>query len=244
MRTFILTLDCDWAPDFVLEDVLARIRGRGAHATLFVTHPSPAVDRAKQLSGLELGWHPNFLPGSTQGRDAGEITAYLRYIAPEARSMRTHDLFQSTSLLRRFLPLAATLRYDASLFLPGQPAVQPFDFHLGGGLKLRRFPFVWEDDVHLLSGGRGDYRLEDLPGEGLCIVNFHPIHVYLNTADFEVYERMRSLGPMPALQKSDVDPFRQTGDGIGGIFDRALEALDFRLNLREYAEGPGAAPPG
>ncbi len=235
-RTFILTLDCDWAPDFVLDHVREMLDGKHAHATLFVTHPSSALAAWKASSRFELGWHPNFLPGSTQGRDPAAVAAYLETIAPGARSMRTHDLFQSTSLLRDFLSKAPRIRYDTSLYLPGQASLAGFDLLFGADTKLRRYPFVWEDDLHLLAGGTGDFRLADLPAQGLCIVNFHPIHIYLNTADFSDYAKVRALGPMQALTAAQMEPFRNPAAGIGTVFANALETVDFSKHLAEFAE--------
>ena len=79
-RACILTLDCDWAPDFMLDHVREKLAAAGAHATLFVTHPSQALDAWKASPDLELGWHPNFLPGSTQGGDPEAVAAYLESI--------------------------------------------------------------------------------------------------------------------------------------------------------------------
>ena len=237
-RTFILTMDCDWAPDFVLDHVREMLERKSAHATLFVTHPAAALHAWKASSRFELGWHPNFLPGSTQGRDTAAVAAYLDAVAPGARSMRTHGLLQSTSLFQDFLSRAPRIRYDTSLYLPGQDEVRGFDLKLGAGTQLRRYPFVWEDDLHLLAGGAGDFRLADLAARGLCIVNFHPIHIYLNTADFSDYAKVRALGPMQALTAAQMEPYRNQGNraaGIGTIFADALETLDFSRHLAEFA---------
>ena len=234
-RNFILTLDCDWAPDFMLDAVRENIAAKNAHATLFVTHPCPALQAWVATPGIEMGWHPNFLSASTQGRDPKSVAAYLEGIAPGAISMRTHDLFQSTSLLREFLEQATHIRHDTSLYLPGQKSLTAFDLHLGSGRTLRRYPFLWEDDLHLLAGGSGSFRLGEIDGQGLCIVNFHPIHIYLNTSDFATYNKVRALGPMQSLTAAQVEPFRNPDSGISTIFQNALENLEFSMNLAEFA---------
>ena len=43
--------------------------------------------------------HPNFLPGSTQGDTARAVLDHCLAIVPEASTMRTHGLFQSSALL-------------------------------------------------------------------------------------------------------------------------------------------------
>src|SRR5690606_37916543 len=221
----------------------------GAHATLFVTHPSPALDSWRTATGLELGWHPNFRPGSTQGKSPAEVAAYLEAIAPGARSMRTHDLHQSTSLFREFLGHARSLRYDSSQYVPGQDHLRSFDLGLGGSRSIKRFPFLWEDDLHLAAGGTAAFRFSRLTAGGLRILNFHPIHIYLNTADFADYERVRALGPMHALTAAQIGPHRNSGRGIATLFADALANLDFSLNLEEFAaheaaEGRSGGLPG
>src|SRR4028119_935918 len=90
-----ITLDVDWAPDFVIDSVAETLRRARVKCTWFVTHPSPAVDRLRRHPELfELGVHPNFLPGSTQGATAADVLNYCRRLVPDARSMRTHSLVQ------------------------------------------------------------------------------------------------------------------------------------------------------
>jgi hypothetical protein len=232
----ILTLDCDWAPDFALEHVRGLIASRNAHATLFATHPSRALEAWKRTPGLEIGWHPNLLPGSSHGKNPAEAAAYLESFAPGARGMRTHGLLQSTGLLAALAAAAPSLRYDASLYVPGQTSLRGFDFPLPGGRSLRRYPFAWEDDLHLAAAGPLAPPLIGLPSEGLCIFNFHPIHVYLNTADMRDYERVKAQGPLADLAPAQVDPHRRSGAGIGSLFAWALDQCDFSLNLGEWAD--------
>src|ERR1017187_7044133 len=95
-----LTLDIDWAPDFVIDFAADLLIRRRVKATWFVTHSSPAVDRLRDHPELfELGIHPNFLPGSSQGKTVAEVLSFCRACVPEARSMRTHALVQSSGLL-------------------------------------------------------------------------------------------------------------------------------------------------
>lgn len=238
---FFLTLDCDWAPDFVLDHARARIAARNAHATLFATHAGPALEAWGRSPGLEIGWHPNLLPGSTHGADPAAVAAHLETIAPGARGMRLHGLLQSTGLLAALAAAAPSLRYDASLYVPGQDSLRGFGMALPGGGKLRRYPFAWEDDLHLLGSGSLAPPLAGLPGRGLAILNFHPIHVYLNTADLRAYERAKALGPLASLTPDRLEPFRQSGEGIGTLFAWALEHLEFPLNLGEWMDLEAAA---
>ncbi len=235
-QTFILTLDCDWAPDFILDEVREMLLKKNAHATLFITHSSEALSAWKQEKIFELGWHPNFMTGSTQGENPFQVAKYLNAIAPNATSMRTHNLMQSTPLLKDFLQNTPSILNDTSLYLPNQIHINSFKLHLGNKISIKRFPFCWEDDLHLLSNGGFNFSWLPFRTKGICILNFHPIHIYLNTNDFSVYHRIRALGPMSSLTEKQLSPFRNSQSGIGTLFSKALDSLDFSNNLGEFAE--------
>src|SRR4051794_10356042 len=97
----VVTLDVDWAPDFMIDAAAAALVQHGVRATWFVTHASPAIDRLGERPDLfELGIHPNFREGTTHGDDP---IAHLLEIVPGARCARTHSLLQSTPLLERLM---------------------------------------------------------------------------------------------------------------------------------------------
>lgn len=69
-----LTIDIDWVPDWIIEEVASILIDHNVKATWFVTHASPAVDKLQQMPELfELGMHPNCLPGSTHGDTEDEV---------------------------------------------------------------------------------------------------------------------------------------------------------------------------
>ena len=95
MSPILVTLDIDWAPDWMVEDVVERLVRAGVRATLFATHDSPLLRSLEGNSEIEIGLHPNFLPGSSHGSTPEEIFATLRSWYPRATACRTHSLVQS-----------------------------------------------------------------------------------------------------------------------------------------------------
>ena len=93
-KRYALTFDIDWAPDYMILHCLELIESAGYKATFFATHSTPLnkeiVDR-----GHNLGIHPNFLPGSSQGSNVEEVISECLNYAPNAWCMRTHSLVQS-----------------------------------------------------------------------------------------------------------------------------------------------------
>jgi len=115
----IITIDVDWAPDFVMEPVIEVFIENQVKSTWFITHSTPVLNSLlrKHRELFELGIHPNFMKNSTQGATEKEVLAYCKAVVPEALSVRTHGLIQSSNLLTTFVR-EYSLKIDSSVFLP------------------------------------------------------------------------------------------------------------------------------
>lgn len=224
--TLIVTLDVDWAPDFVINFVADMLVAARVKATWFVTHHSPAVDRLRSFPALfDLGIHPNFFARSSHGSSMEDVVRHCLEIVPEAVSMRTHGLFQSSELLH-YVSARTRIETDVSLFLPGMAGLRSLCYRAGGSL-FQRIPYYWEDDVEM-EQQPARWTLESLvPAQpGLKVLDFHPIHIYLNSADMAPYERVKRAG----LQLSDVKPAVldreiHRGPGTRTLFEEVLSYL-------------------
>ena len=225
MDEFIITLDVDWAPDFVVDEVADRLADRGVRATWFLTHEGPAVERLKSRHALfELGIHPNFLEGSSQGSDPTEVLGFFRDLVPNAVSVRSHAMVQSSRLMELYASQTA-LRVDSTLFLPGWPDIHPFE-HRVGGRSMVRIPFCWADDYELSSpnGAPGWAGYERMPG--LKVFLFHPIHVYLNSTSPETYASLKCSFPsLREVTQKELDRFRAGGYGVGTVFEELVDSI-------------------
>ena len=200
-----LTLDLDWAPDHVLEDTRLLLLQAGLPATIFATHQSPAVAALLALPACETGVHPNFLGGVDE---EATLTSLLGAF-PDATGVRNHALFYHSRLLPLFH--GKGVRYFSNDLLFLHAGLGPFYDWSG----LVRLPIYWEDDVHCLYfDGRFDRDALQLQRPGLKILNFHPVHLFLNTrrlADYMVAKPMLA-DPVAALAQ------RQPGPGIRTLF--------------------------
>ncbi len=235
-----LTLDTDWAPDFTIDFAADILRRHGVRATWFVTHRSPAVERLRREPELfELGIHPNFLPGSTHGDTPQAILKHCLELVPEAVSVRSHSVVQSSPLINTILG-CSQFRLDSSLFLPKTPGLRPFPYSWQGR-RLLRLPFFWEDDYELHQD-EPEWELEALLalGPGLKIFNFHPIHVFLNSRDGVAYAELKRRAPI--LQEASVDEaaaFTRAGFGAQGTFLELVQRLEKNgcsLHLSDFAK--------
>jgi hypothetical protein len=222
MDDLVLTMDVEWAPDFAIDFVADHLMARRVRATWFVTHGSPAIERLRRYPDLfELGIHPNFLPGSSHGETPGKVLDHCIALVPEATSVRTHALVQSTPLLAEIMAHTA-ITTDVSLFLPHTLYQRPFEYRWKGRTLLR-VPYFWEDDFEM-ERDTPIWHLAPLVtnGEGLKVFNFHPIHVYLNSSDMGPYESLKRR--ISNLSEATVAALVQPGEGTRTLF---LELVDY-----------------
>jgi hypothetical protein len=226
MDDVVVTIDTDWAPDCTIDFVADQLLAHQVCATWFVTHMSPALARLQQYPDLfELGIHPNFLPHSTHGDTPEAVLHTCMALVPEASSMRTHDLVQSTSLLQQIVA-QSRITTDVSLFLPHTPALRPVEY-LWSGKTFLRIPYFWADD-YAMAQHAPCWQLAPLLtiGAGLKVFGFHPIHIYLNAADSQPYQALKQRTPKLADAASEVvQEHVQTGEGPGTLFTELLTYL-------------------
>ncbi len=226
-KNIAITLDTDWAPDFVIDQVTSALIANSVKATWFITHNSPAIERLGHYPELfEVGIHPNFSAGSTHGREPEAIMDHCLELAPEAVSMRSHGLVQSTSLLKLIMT-TYPITVDVSLFLPYQFDSSPF-VYTSWGKSLLRIPYVWEDD-HEMEQRFPDWSTERLlkSAARLRVVNFHPIHIYLNSSDMNGYLTVKKLGiPLGDCLPHHLSPhINHHRPGTGYLFERLLTGI-------------------
>lgn len=226
--TIAITFDIDWAPDWMIDWIAAILIEKGVNATWFVTHPSPAIERLKRRSDLfELGIHPNFLPGSTQGNTPEEVLDYCLSIVPDAISVRTHALMQSSHLLS--LMIQKGLLIDVSILLPDAPFIQPVLTYAIDGV-LCRIPFFWEDD-HEFQKKNPSWTSSNSVAktDGLKIYNFHPVHIYLNSSDGKAYDEFKHYlkrRRFATAMKTEMENFINKGCGTQTLFQKIVNQLD------------------
>lgn len=229
MDDVVLTLDTDWAPDCAIDWVARCLVQQGVRATWFVTHRSPAVERLRDHPDLfELGIHPNFLPGSSHGSTPDAVLEHCMQLVPDASSLRSHALVQSTPILARIMALTP-ITTDVSLFLPYTPFLRPLEYGVGDR-QLLRVPYFWEDDVEMQQK-KPCWRLGPLLdiGAGLKVFDFHPIHVYMNGADMGQYRELASrAGRLQDTCKSGFSGLVRPRVGTQSLFVELVEYLSAR----------------
>ena len=231
--SFVLTFDAEWAPDFVVLDVARQLVDRRVKATWFVTDENPSLSFLRAHADLfELGIHPNFRPGSSHGATVDAVLAHCMAMVPEARSMRTHGLVQSTQILARVLA-TTPIRVDSSLLLPYAKslAVTPFTW---ARQTLLRVPYFWEDDSELQKDDP-IFGLDfiDEADPGLKVFDFHPLAIAVN------YCRD---GQLDYLAQNGIPWQNATREHVATLTDRSRpgSATMFQTLLDRFERGVGS----
>lgn len=220
---FCLTADVDWASDYAIRDFLTLVSGYGIKATVFATHPSPALTEFHRKGAIDLGIHPNFLPGSSHGHDVPSVIAQMCEDFPQARTFRSHCFFDHTHITREMFRRG--YRYDSNLCLYLQPDLVPLHHQSG----LVRFPVFWEDDVHWLRTD-GEWGLDkywaDFVSPGLKILNFHPFFVTANIPNQDYYTKIKPH--ITTLGEETIDKIRCQEKGVRSFLIQLLDRLTSR----------------
>ena len=213
---FVLTGDVDWASEHCIESYVDHAARHGIVPTLFVTHRSPAIERAAAAGRVHLGIHPNFLPGSSHGSAIDEVLDHVFDLVPRPVAARSHCFADSSQIAAALAERA--IRVDSNLCCHLQQGL-PVLHHWNG---VKRLPVFFEDDVHWTQGGGwsfADYR--DVFGSpGLKILNFHPFIWALNTPDADFYAAHRSH--IPTLTAQEADRLRHPGPGSATFLDEII----------------------
>jgi hypothetical protein len=211
---FAVTFDTDWAPQFVVDHALGLLAESGLPGTVFCTSPYAVP------GGVEVALHPNLMADSTQGNGEDDILSGLKSAMPEAVGVRTHRLFWYGGLP----PLLTRhgLEYDSSLLMPLLPGLRPYRFK-----GLVRFPIWWSEGVHFDRGLPLDgFTVPGLDEDGLKVLLFHPINVYLNAREAGYAARVVvEIGGMDAVAPETLAPYRLAGPGMETVFTAALDRL-------------------
>jgi len=200
-----VTIDMDWAPDYILEDTYSLLFRHNIKSTWMVTHKSPFLDVLIKSEIIELGIHPNFndffdTRNSTTSDNAYDRIVSALTIVPNAKSVRSHSMTQNSRILDIFSNLGIT--HDCNHYIPFNSGIILKPWRIWNGLI--KVPFGWEDDLDFPNTSR-KFAQNVVSFQGLRVLNFHPIHLFLNSSSNNAYEKTRSKHGSPEIMKNYIN---------------------------------------
>lgn len=207
-----ITLDVDWARDEIISPVVEALEALGVKATFFATHDS-ALLKGLNASRFEVGLHPNF---NNSGGDFEGPVRRLKALYPRARGARSHSLYVSSLILQKYAE--SGIEYESNAHLPLHEGLHPVVRFKG----LVSVPMYWADDTNFRLEGSFDLADLRLESPGLKVLDFHPIHIFMNTSGEAHYEEYKSHYQDPQRL---VDFVNRKGPGVGTLFQSLLDYL-------------------
>jgi len=212
---FCLTSDVDWASDYCIQEFLQFAASIGISPTVFATHSTPVLS-----NGVEVGVHPNFLPGSSHGNDTISVIDNVLAMYPESKAYRSHHFIDSTGIAREMVRRG--IIYDSNICLHFQDGIVPLRMSSGSV----RFPVFWEDDAHWSiekNSWDPERFINRFTSHGLKILNIHPFFFAANIPNQEYYEKVKRH--IKTLSADNIHDVRYDGPGVRTFAEAILKEL-------------------
>lgn len=200
-----LTATTEWSPSPVIEDTLDLFKEVNIPATFFSTHD----DGLDLGSNFERALHPNF----KKNKDDEVILDEISSVYDNAIGVRSHSLHIYTGL-REFYK-EQDIRYESNYLMYGEENIDPFWMYDG----VVQFPIKFMDDMWLRRGSKQTDIQNILDGDGLKILAFHPVHIFINSPTIDYYESNKE-------HYNDAEQLRNNrygGEGVRDVFKKILK---------------------
>ena len=188
-----LTLDVDWAPDQIVDDVLSAIDAHGIPATVFCTdYTKDASGKSSNLTPRlhprhELGLHPDF----QRTADYSSVWDGMLSLYPKARSWRAHNGMTGWPIITD--AVSRGLRYEIYTAIFADYVAPTRVYSALKDYVVLTTAFL---DANWLHDPAFSWSAADLPlrrhfaDEGkLVVLGFHPNILYYDMRSAEEYER-------------------------------------------------------
>ena len=234
-KNIILTFDVDWAPDWMIIPILKKLKEKKITSHFFLTHNSKLFSKKNKY--IQIGLHPNFFKNSTQGSSEKNIIDNLLKTFGKVDTLRTHGNYQSTNL-HVLLTEKYKFKIDNSIL---SPRSQVFNYDLiWKKKKIEILSYNWEDGYEtnqiqkIFSLKNKFFNNNKIK---LYILNFHPVHIFLNTRYSDIYKKMKKKFPnINKTHYSDLEKYinRKT-IGTKNFFESLIKSKDIKFfKLRDY----------
>jgi ubiquinone/menaquinone biosynthesis C-methylase UbiE len=218
---YVFTSDIDWADEAAIKRCLEA--HRGVPLTPFITHKSPAIEAAYSSQPQHVGVHPNFRLESTHGDHPSTVIEHVKRLW-DTRFYRCHGFYEDTNISVAMKENGYMFNSNLALHL------QDYSIPLRHQSGATIYPVTLEDDYLLRETGiNWGIVKRHLESPGLKVLNFHPIHVALNTPSLKYYESVK-----PLLTVGNWREHIYRGEGIAGILKKSVEYVKDSPGLGAY----------
>ena len=229
---FSVTMDVDWASDYVIKKAVTFFQGCQIPLTLFFTHMSPYIHHLIQTERVSYGIHPNFIQPSSQGEDKESVIDYCMTHFPQAEAFRAHRWYADNDIYTELYNRG--IRYESNLCTM-LDVIPPF-VHRSGMVS---FPAFFEDGAYLYHGLDLNFSSVKSYFEqpGVKVINIHPMHLLVNTPDFQYMRDIKESVSRDVWNSMSDEIIEQVRNkATRGITDFITELADYLVqkNVPRY----------
>ncbi|MDA7637358.1 hypothetical protein N8691_01660 [Candidatus Pelagibacter sp.] len=228
MKKIQITFDLDWCPDFMIEYLLNILKNHNVRCIFFFTHKSKYLKLIKKKHFV--GIHPNFHQTHSI-KEQIVVLKKLVKIIPDFKFVRSHGLNMSTNLVYEMFKNFPNLKCDFSMLTYKSNFISLLSYKYFK-VKINRMNYNWEDSI-AIHDKNFNWSSPQYFGEK-NIYNFHPIHIYYNTKNFEHYLKIKKNKILLSRQKkSDIDLnlINNNSPGARTFFTKVLNNANFDNNI-------------
>lgn len=198
--TVVLTADQDWAPEWAMQIFVETLQVLDCPLHLFRTNHSESLEGPRATPLITDGWHPNFKDGSSHGKSIDDVIETMQRLFPSRTSVRAHSFVESSETWLKLRTAGMEVESHGLTDLQDHLFIQ----QMTSGLK--RVLVYFEDDTYIPQDEtqlNSERLLNGLDRPGLKVLNFHPIHVAMNTPNmaFYVENREKAYSGAPIIQR-------------------------------------------
>ena len=224
IKTIALSFDMDWAPEYMIQNVINIINHYNVNSTFFVTNKSEKITETFE-SQIEVASHLYVSPNSSQGDKLGVVLDKFRSWYPNKviEGNRFHLLNQS---YRDLVCMGRNgYSYDISALRFNTPYILPA-FHKD--LHMTLLSYFWEDGICENSDIPLSLSEINIDSPGIKVFNFHPMNIYINGHNSQARTNfLKKNIDLLNTPEEIASKFRKEGLGASNLIH---ELLDFCMS--------------
>ena len=177
-----------------------------------------------------VGLHPNFLNTHDINHQI-KILKSLSKQVPNTKFVRSHSLNMNTNLVFEMFKNFPNIKYDFSILTYKSKFISKTSYDYLK-VKINRINYNWEDSIAIHDRNFNWSYLKYFGN--MNIYNFHPIHIFYNTKNYEHYLRIKK-NKIPLIKQkiTDINPTLINNDspGVRTFLKKILNSGNFENNI-------------
>ena len=228
MKKIQITFDMDWCPDFMIKNLIDILNKFNVKCIFFFTNKTKFLNLINKSHFV--GLHPNFLNTHDINHQI-KILKSLSKQVPNTKFVRSHSLNMNTNLVFEMFKNFPNIKYDFSILTYKSKFISKTSYDYLK-VKINRINYNWEDSIAIHDR---NFNWSYLTYFGdMNIYNFHPIHIFYNTKNYEHYLRIKKNKiPLSKQKITDINPTLINNDspGVRTFLKKILNSGNFENNI-------------